>query len=617
MVNYECYRCGYKSHIKTLLKRHFDRKNICQPKLRDINLDICKKYIFNGLSYEEYCNEKNSMKTDEICINPDDYKKSPDEIGMKQYENLDKNCINDKNECSDEEKCIFGKKNCISEKENCIFEKKIPDEIGMKKYENLMKKYTNYINDDIYDKKKKGEDRDNLVCNYCKKTFLKKEYLDKHLKHYCKGLINLNNIYEFNRDTFGRNIYKNSGNAGEIYVIKTDYLNNNYYKIGVTSNITKQLGKFRMTNIYEPRLYCYIPCQNIKEMDGEIKDTLKKLNIKKDIYSGDLDKIKNIIVSKIKEKYNEDCNIYEPELKISDLTQCSDCEECFYTITDLFNHFNICKEYRETLNKKQNGSYECKYCDSVFVRMSLLNRHEMTCKEKLRSDNANESMKELVNLLNDQLKYQNEELKKFKEKLDNKDKDHKKELEDYKKELDKRNRQIDKLIKKSGINHNNITNNIQNNIKLLSYRDTDLDIVTDKIIRGCINHSNLCIPYLVKQIHFNPLKPENHNIYISNLKNGYVMVYNGSNWDTLNRDEVIEDMINDKNCLIEEKVESWIQKGEKYPQIMNKFKRYLNKRDDNLVINKIKEDVKFMLYNNRNLIIETYEKHKLIEEKDI
>ena len=45
-------------------------------------------------------------------------------------------------------------------------------------------------------------------------------------------------------------------------------------------------------------------------MDGEIKDTLKKLNIKKDIYSGDLDKIKNIIVSKIKEKYNENIGFF-------------------------------------------------------------------------------------------------------------------------------------------------------------------------------------------------------------------------------------------------------------------------------------------------------------------
>ena len=40
-------------------------------------------------------------------------------------------------------------------------------------------------------------------------------------------------------------------------------------------------------------------------------------------------------------------------------------------------------------------------------------------------------------------------------------------------------------------------------------------------------------------IHFDPKKPENHNIYISNLKNGYIMVYDDGKWDTKNREEVI------------------------------------------------------------------------------
>ena len=39
---------------------------------------------------------------------------------------------------------------------------------------------------------------------------------------------------------------------------------------------------------------------------------------------------------------------------------------------------------------------------------------------------------------------------------------------------------------------------------------------------------------VLSDIHFNPDKPENHNIYISNLKNGYVMMYDGNKWDTKN-----------------------------------------------------------------------------------
>ena len=103
-------------------------------------------------------------------------------------------------------------------------------------------------------------------------------------------------------------------------------------------------------------------------------------------------------------------------------------------------------------------------------------------------------------------------------------------------------------------------------------------------------------------IHLDPEKPENHNVNISNLKNGYIMVYDGIKWDTKNRDEIIADMIDDKQGLIEERIEIWIERGEKYPSIMKKFERYLEKKENNKVINKIKEEIKFMLYNNKSLM---------------
>ena len=53
----------------------------------------------------------------------------------------------------------------------------------------------------------------------------------------------------------------------------------------------------------------------------------------------------------------------------------------------------------------------------------------------------------------------------------------------------------------------------------------------------------MCIPNLIKRIHFDPKKPENHNIYISNIKNKYVMIYDGIKWNLHNRDETIEGLI--------------------------------------------------------------------------
>ena len=129
----------------------------------------------------------------------------------------------------------------------------------------------------------------------------------------------------------------------------------------------------------------------------------------------------------------------------------------------------------------------------------------------------------------------------------------------------------------------------------------------------------MCVPHLIKMIHLDPKKPENHNVYISNLKNGYIMVYNDDKWDTLNREEIIEDMINNKECLIQDRVEDWFENGKNYPIIMKKFERYLEKKEKNIVLNKIKEEIRLMLFNNRNMInknplkllLETEEKSNL------
>jgi hypothetical protein len=259
-----------------------------------------------------------------------------------------------------------------------------------------------------------------------------------------------------------------------------------------------------------------------------------------------------------------------------------------------------------TENKQKSTFYICKYCEKNFSFNQSLNRHYKTCKEKKKTEEANISMKELVNMLNKQLEIQNilllnqkEEFKKELEK--NKKVIEKKELE-FKLELEKRNKQIDELIKKSGITNNKITQNIQNNIKLLAYKNTDISTISDNDIINCINHNNMCVPQLIKMIHLNPQKPENHNIYISNLKNGYIMLYDGKKWNTLNRDDTIINLIDEKQNIIEEKIEDWITKGKEYPELMKKFKRYLNKKENNEVLNKIKEEIKLMLYNYRNII---------------
>ena len=60
MKFYECPRCGYKTEQKARMRYHINRKNICPPIVKDINLD--KNKILEGIGKLvkscKYCNKE-------------------------------------------------------------------------------------------------------------------------------------------------------------------------------------------------------------------------------------------------------------------------------------------------------------------------------------------------------------------------------------------------------------------------------------------------------------------------------------------------------------------------------------------------------------------------------
>ena len=244
----------------------------------------------------------------------------------------------------------------------------------------------------------------------------------------------------------------------------------------------------------------------------------------------------------------------------------------------------------DSIESKICKKYNCYFCNKSYSTNSNLNKHLKKCQEKDIDLQFKKDMLDLVNKLNSQLSEQKDQLTK--------------QQEEFKKQLEKRDQQIDILIKKTGMNISNstITQNIQQNIKLLAYKNTDISHLTDQDYLKCINHSNFCVPHLIQKIHFNPEKPENHNIFISNIKNKYIMTYDGKKWNLNNQDETINDLIDSNEFVLEQKLEEWIENGKDFPEIMNKFNRYLEKKENDDIINKIKEEIKFILFNNRKMI---------------
>lgn len=105
---------------------------------------------------------------------------------------------------------------------------------------------------------------------------------------------------------------------------------------------------------------------------------------------------------------------------------------------------------------------------------------------------------------------------------------------------------------------------------------------------------------LVELIHYNKDKPENTNVYISNIKSQYAYVYDGNKWILKNKSELIDD-IYDNKCIIV------IDKFDDMKKILNNntivlFNKFVEKHDTNNMRKIASDKIELILYNNRDLV---------------
>lgn len=251
---------------------------------------------------------------------------------------------------------------------------------------------------------------DQLKCPNCMKTFSNIFLLNKHLKLICQIDIRQNNIYDLDPKTFGKNIFFDSPNSGDIYIIQNDFnininINlNDLYKIGVTINLNTRTRTYRCGNAYEPRLRYYFPCKDIKLADQMLKEQLFKYKIKREIFQGNLEEMKNIIlniVSKINENYSK---VFEPQLK-NDICSCEFCKKIFINKKDLIVHLKICGTYgkrkldNDDESVSNNSKYLCNYCNNCFSTNSNMHKHIKKCQIKLQNFNEKKKEEILKNIL--------------------------------------------------------------------------------------------------------------------------------------------------------------------------------------------------------------------------
>jgi hypothetical protein len=244
---------------------------------------------------------------------------------------------------------------------------------------------------------------------------------------------------------------------------------------------------------------------------------------------------------------------------------CSVCEYTSYKKQHVINHINRKRSCGPGIKEVIEIPVEikCQYCDKHFSTKQHLDVHiKKTCK--------------------------------------NRDSAMQKEIDDLKHTV----KQLQKEKSTTINNNQTINNNTINIIIVNNYEETNLDKITDRTYNKIIKDADEAyqiIPRLIKEIHFNPNIPENHNIVLSNKtkNNKHLQIYRNGHWEIEKKDTEIDNLINDK----ETNLSDWVaEKGQKYPEALEKFNEYLEQKYDEDVSKLVKEEVELVLYNNRHLV---------------
>ena len=121
---------------------------------------------------------------------------------------------------------------------------------------------------------------------------------------------------------------------------------------------------------------------------------------------------------------------------------------------------------------------------------------------------------------------------------------------------------------------NNITN--YNNIVINNFGKENIDYITDSMLKKMLKQGSKSIPSLIKEIHFNPDHPENHNVRINNKKLKFAEIRENNKWKYKHKKAVLDDLVDFGYVTLEEfkennktKLDELLRKG--FSRLMTKY----------------------------------------------
>ena len=193
---------------------------------------------------------------------------------------------------------------------------------------------------------------------------------------------------------------------------------------------------------------------------------------------------------------------------------CEKCKKEFSTNANYKYHINRKTPCVKTEASKSADQYkhQCNRCDAKFSRKQHLLDH-LNRKNPCTLKNPQPEEMELRALF-EQLKEDNENLKSEMKQLCSK-------------------QQNGDTTNTYNNKYNTINSN--NNISVNVYGSEDMSHITDAMYKACFKLMQRSVEKLFNMKHFSNHMKENQNIYISNLRDAYMMIYNAGRWNKVNK----------------------------------------------------------------------------------
>lgn len=291
------------------------------------------------------------------------------------------------------------------------------------------------------------------------------------------------------------------------------------------------------------------------------------------------------------------------------------CHEVMKKINEINNENNELKDNinEDALNSTQDvqnctqlhpkeQNHRCKYCKNTFTRNSSLTRHYKTCKRKKEIDAENKVIYEAI--LQKMIEYE-AKMEKFME---------------QNQQLAQENKMLKSTIITNTNSHN--TTNIENsnvntgtvnnvNIHINALGNENTDYLTNKDKMEILEKMHKSIITYVEKVHFNPDHPENHNVYVQNLKNSYGAMFNGDRWETRHISDIVESLMDYGRNKIEEIREEMKEKGKVRNYVEGRLDELFNAIDGDdseksKNIMKVSEErIRFLAFDKRDVVKDT------------